>query len=664
MHVIPQNDGSLFIKEPEKTAGFDMGNRSMFIKTNGKGDLNQIYFCKGAHAGSWKLSILIDGNPVSFQTAKAIGHLWALNHQSDLGQIESSVFIDDNSPCVFERLTFQAPPKQELNLKITLEVDITAPPAPKGKFKDIVARYLPRLPKYSWYWGWGMGRWLQTPAPKELFKYGKSGLGASGKVEWSLAANRQYSSLEIQKRNAVMEFLIQVPAGNKEILDFVLVDKDVLPADEAISHVSAALHDAIEYSKWLNRQINIEDPLLRSLYVSGLNASRSMFKEFPGGFNGLMAGADYAFPPRIYFRDSYWTMPALLDTAPELVREHLISLAAGVHPNGECASGVFAPHLLKEWQAPANCDADWLANHFDSPSFFILLLNDYLHKTQDWSLLKVIPPLLNPGLKWPARSIAEKAQAAIEYLISLDKDGDGLIEKPYLANDWADNIKRSTWVSYDQGLFIAALRAYASWDNQLHNSITEKYNLLADKALQGMYRELWDEELGYFVNYRRPGFTETNLSIDSLVVVYFNLLDEAHTQRLLDAVKSKLVASNNTEQPYGNYGLLCSYPPYKNNSDLFDKSASPYWYHNCADWPYWNGMMAKVLLQRHDPIGLEILLHWWKYSLDQGWLTPVEYYSPAFPVGGMLQGWSSMPAATLLQQLITVQEFINEKAAK
>jgi len=34
------------------------------------------------------------------------------------------------------------------------------------------------------------------------------------------------------------------------------------------------------------------DPLLRSLYVAGLNASYSMFKEFPGGFKGLMAGPD------------------------------------------------------------------------------------------------------------------------------------------------------------------------------------------------------------------------------------------------------------------------------------------------------------------------------------------------------------------------------------
>lgn len=664
MRVTPQNDGSLWIEEPENTFGFDMGNRTMFIKTNGKGDLNQIYFSKGAHAGKWILSLTCEGKPLTFKTAQALGHLWQLHHQSDIVKTDVTVFLNDKQPCVFERIEIHAPQERNIDLEITINVDITAPPPPNGKLKDLVAKILPRLPKCSWVWGRGIGSWLQTPAPDRLFKTGVSGLGASGKGAWNMAANHSFSECQIKNKTAELHFVIHVPAGKSDYLDLVLADKEILTANEALSHFSESLQDAIEYSKWLNDQIDIQDPLLRSLYVAGLNASRAMFKEFPGGFKGLMAGADYAFPPRIYYRDSYWTAQVLLDTAPELVREHLISLAAGVHPNGECPSGVFAPHLLKAWHAPANCDADWLGNHFDSPSFFILLLNDYLQKTQDWDILKIIPENLNQGLKWPAMTIAQKAQAAIEYLISLDHDDDGLIEKPYRANDWADNIKRSTWVSYDQGLYIAALRAYANWGERINNNNPEKYNALADKALQAMYRELWDEELGYFVNYRRPGFTETNLSVDTMVMLFFNLLDEAHTTRLLNAVKSMLLTSNNRIQPYGDFGLLCSFPPYKNDADLFDKSASPYWYHNCADWPYWNGVIAKNLLERHDPVGMEVLLRWWNYSLEQGWLTPVEYYSPAFPVGGMLQGWSSMPAAALRQHLETVKEFINEKNAQ
>jgi glycogen debranching enzyme len=664
MLVTPQKDGSLWIEEPEKTAGFDLGNRSLFVKTNGKGDLNQIYFAHGAHAGTWKLNIIVNDQAVKFPQARAIGRLWQLFHKDALASVEASVFLEEKMTAAFESIEVAAA-AQELNVEATLSFDITPPPAPKGFFNHLVAVYVPRLPAFAWRWGWGLGRWLQTPAPRSLHLQRDSLLTAEGKVAWQFTSNRKFSAVSIHGKQAEVSYRFTVPAGEKAALHLVLAETGTITAAEALQALPAARQSAADYAAWLNSQVEVEDPLLRSLYAAGLNTSRSMFKEFPGGFKGLVAGPDYAYPPRIYYRDSYWTAQALLDTAPELVREHLLNLAAGVHPDGQCPSGVFAAHLLKVWHAPANCDADWLANHFDSPSFFILLLNDYLQKTGDWDILKVVPAQLNPGLKWPSLTVAQKAHAAIEYLISRDSDGDGLIEKPYLANDWADNIKRSTWVSYDQGLYIAALKAYAGLCERLSNGDkSERYTAMAEKALQAMYRELWDEDLGYFVNYRRPGFTEKNLSVDTLVVLHFHVVDEAHTVRLLDAAKRLLRASNNTQQPYGDYGLLCAYPIYSNQVDLFDKSASPYWYHNGADWPYWDGMLAGVLLERRDPLALDVLTRWWVYGLEQGWLTPVEYYSPAFPVGGMLQGWSSMPAASMRRHLSVVKEQLHEAAKK
>jgi hypothetical protein len=618
--------------------------------------LNQIYFAHGGHAGAIRLEIKVNGQKIVFTHARAIGRLWQLYTGTDFFRIETAVFLDEASPAAFERIELTAA-TADMTVEVSLKLNITPPPAPKGWFKHLVAVYIPRLPAYSWRWGWGLGRWLQTPAPHAMQRQGASVLNAQGKVTWQFAANRAFDYCIINGKEAEIRFKINIPAGQQTRLDLALAESGILTGSQALNALPSALENAGIYAGWLNQQVDVDDPLLRSLAVAGINASKSMFKEFPGGFKGLVAGPDYAYPPRIYYRDSYWTAQALLATAPELVREHLIHLAAGVHPDGRCPSGVFAAHLLKVWHAPANCDADWLADHFDSPSFFILLLNDYLQKTSDWDILNVVPPQLNPGLNWPALTIAQKAHAAIEYLISRDSDGDGLIEKPYLANDWADNIKRSTWVSYDQGLYIAALRAYATLCNHLDNHDSpDRYLVMAEKALQGMYRELWDEKLGYFVNYRRPGFTENNLSVDTLVVLYFNLLDEAHTLRLLDAAKRLLRADNNHEQPYGDYGLLCAYPLYSRQEDLFDKSASPYWYHNGADWPYWDGMVSSILLSRHDPLGLDVLTRWWIYGLEQGWLTPVEYYSPAFPVGGMLQGWSSMPAASLLRHLSVVKE--------
>jgi hypothetical protein len=662
MLVTPQKDGSLLIDEPEKTAGFDLGNRSLFVKTNGNGDLNLIYFAHGSYAGTWKLSIIINDHVMSFSQARAIGRLWQLYHKDTFTNIKTSVFLEEKIAAVFESIEVAAVTK-DLNVEVIISIDVNPPTAPKGFFKHLIAVYLPRFPAFARLWGRGIARWLKTPAPCSLHLHEDSLLTAEGKVGWQFTSNRKLSAVSINGKQAKVSYKFTVPSGEIVDLNLVLAEKGTITATEALNMLPTALKNANDYADWLNSQITIEDPLLRSLYVAGLNTSRSMFKEFPDGFKGLVAGPDYAYPPRIYYRDSYWTAQALLDTTPELVREHLLNLAAGVHPDGQCPSGIFAPHLLKVWHAPANCDADWLPNHFDSPSFFILLLNDYLQKTSDWEILNVIPPQLNPGLKWPLLTVAQKADAAIEYLISCDSDGDGLIEKPYLPNDWADNIKRSIWVSYDQGLYIAALKAYAGLCERLYDSDKSKrYTALAEKALNAMYRDLWDDDLGYFVNYRRPGFVEKNFSVDTLVVLHFHVVDETHAVRLVEAAKRLLRASNNNQQPYGDYGLLCAYPVYSNPTDLFDKSAYPYCYHNGADWPYWDGMFAGVLLERRDPLALDVLTRWWVYSLEQGWLTPVEYYSPPFPADGMLQGWSSMPAATLKRYLSVVKEYLNETA--
>lgn len=665
MQVTPKKDGSLWIDEPENTSGFDMGNRTLFIKTNGKGDLKQIYFAHGAHAGAWTLELTIDGQPVRYQNARAIGRLWQLHHTNGAVRANTIVFLEEKTPCVYERIEVYASTERAIHLEAVLKINITAPPAPKGWFMDRVATFLPRLPVFSWYWGWGMGRWLKTPAPQHLRQCSVACIEANGPVAWQLAANQPFTSCAIRQKTAELHFSLNIAAGEYSQLDLVLTESRQLDAVTALQQLPAALQNANDYAAWLAGQIEIDDPLLRSLYAAGLNVSYSMFKEFPGGFKGLVAGPDYAYPPRIYFRDSYWTAQVLIDTAPELVREHLLHLAAGVHPDGQCPSGIFAAHLLKKWRAPTNCNADWLADHFDSPSFFILLLNDYLRATEDWKLLKAVPDAINPQLHWPALTIGERAHAAIEYLISRDSDHDGLIEKPYAANDWADNIKRSVWVAYDQALYIAALRAYAGLCDRIEKSGSMvHYQDQADFALEAMQRELWNDELGYLVNYRRPGFAEENLSADTLVALYYHLLEENPARRVLEAADILLRAGHNHRQPYGDYGLLCAFPNYSKTADLFDKSALPYCYHNGADWPYWDGVYAAILLERRDPAGLEVLTRWWSYGLDQGWLTPVEYYSPPFPVGGMLQGWSSMPAATLHRHLPVVKELLNEKTTK
>ena len=43
------------------------------------------------------------------------------------------------------------------------------------------------------------------------------------------------------------------------------------------------------------------------------------------------------------------------------------------------------------------------------------------------------------------------------------------------------------------------------------------------------------------------------------------------------------------------------------------------------------------------------LLRWWQVGLARGWAAPVEYYSPPYGRGALLQAWSSFPAAVALR---------------
>jgi len=78
-------------------------------------------------------------------------------------------------------------------------------------------------------------------------------------------------------------------------------------------------------------------------------------------------------------------------------------------------------------------------------------------------------------------------------------------------------------------------------------------------------------------------------------------------------------------------------------------SAFAYRYHNGADWPVWDGLYAELLVEAGMPGWEYPLLRWWQVGLAQGWASPVEYYSPPYGRGAVLQAWSSLPAAVALR---------------
>lgn len=367
------------------------------------------------------------------------------------------------------------------------------------------------------------------------------------------------------------------------------------------------------------------DPVLRSLVIHGVHAAlASARRDAAGGFAGLAAGAAYSTPARTYFRDAYWTTPLLLQVDPDLVRAEIDLLATGIQPDGEAPSGVItAGHAA--WEAARLADperarahtrpGEWWSDHFDSPPLFVLMVADHQRATGD----------LGPAERHAGRI------AAIAQRYRRLAGADGLPLKPRHDRDWADNVFREGRVGYDLGLWFGAL---ASGSGEARAAI--------DAAL-------WRPE-GWYADYITPdGFTERHLALDTLTLLRFGAASDGKALSALAACRRILETRHNAQQPWGDWGVMCVFPPYARPADLRDKSADPFRYHNGGDWPWLDGLYAAERLRRGLPGWRWPLVRWWERCLEKGWPGAVEHYGPEHGEGSLIQAWSSLPAAVALE---------------
>ncbi len=395
----------------------------------------------------------------------------------------------------------------------------------------------------------------------------------------------------------------------------------------ALKNFDNALAECDAYADELKCPKPLDSDFMQAYYKSLLNASLSNYKEL-GKFKGFLAGIVYQYPARTYYRDAYWTVLSVLPVKPELVRNEIITLANGISKKGECPSAV-----------KFNFKNYW-GDHYDSPSFFVLMLYDYLVHTKDFAIL-------NEKVK--AGKVIDSANLVLKRLMK-ETDETGLLVKggEYNRRDWCDNVFRSTYVTYDEALYARALFAMSEiykvcyGDEVKAKDYADKY----DKVVKAINDLLWDEEKGWYVNYKSDKFVEDNLSIDTVVMVLFGLAGEDRADRMLKSMQQLLESKNNKEQGAGDFGTLSVYPFYKNTEDIVQKSSLPYYYHNGGDWPYLSCVYAYAKLMR----GMDYmypLTRWFEYNAEKGNYTPIEFFSPIHPDGSMLQAWSSTGAFVL-----------------
>jgi len=406
--------------------------------------------------------------------------------------------------------------------------------------------------------------------------------------------------------------------------------------------IEAAQREADAYVRRCDK-LPTAEPLLRSLVIQGAHAALSSPRRHAdGGFAGLSAGLVYASPPRTYYRDGYWTLQLLLRAAPELAAAQIDLLAGGVGPDGEAPSAVIihCPHAedferrrLEDlamqaihWRA-----GEWWSDHFDSPLFFTLAVGDYVGATGDAAMAE---------RHWPAlKAIFARYQRL--------RGPAGLPLKPGNDRDWADNVRRSGLVAYDLGLWVGALDVTARLGAGRDAETARAARQTAEAARTAISAALWRGR--WCADYApAEGPSEDHLALDALTLLRHDAIPEDQALETLEAVREQLESRRNAAQPYGDFGMLSVFPPFSRRADLRAKSAFPYRYHNGADWPWLDGLYAAERLRRGLPGWRYPLLRWWEAALAQGWAGPIEYFSPPFGRGSLLQAWSSLPAAVAL----------------
>jgi len=366
------------------------------------------------------------------------------------------------------------------------------------------------------------------------------------------------------------------------------------------------------------------DETEKALFYSCYFCALENYKELDD-YKGFMAGCNYLSPMRTYYRDSFFTVLPMYNGNSDKIKNQIHTLAAGIGEDGTCPSAV-------KW--------DWSAfwgNHYDSPSFLSIMLYDYVRHTGDVSILK------DPSAEV---TVFEQALRALEKL-SESTDTTGLLYKEGIYNkrDWADEVNRYGYVTYDEVLYARALY-----------SVGKLYDILDEREKSAWYIKrfhqvrdainalLWDESLGYYVNFKNKDYTEKNLSIDTVLAVLFDIADNERSVSMLKKMEQMLETQNNGAPE--DFGSMCVYPFYSKQSALYRKSSQSYNYHNGANWPYWTAMYA-CAKRKHAMPYRYLLTGWFEYNLNKGNFTPIEYFSPFCADGSALQAWSGNSAFVL-----------------
>ena len=361
----------------------------------------------------------------------------------------------------------------------------------------------------------------------------------------------------------------------------------------------------------------------KALYVSSVFSALENYKEI-GPYKGFSPSCVCPDPARSYYVDAYWATTSLYkQNRAKTVRDQIVTLSYGIDETGDCPAAVtfgLAPH----WR-----------NHYDTPSFFVMTVYDYINRTGDFSILDE---------KTNGRTVYQCCLLAIEKL-SENEDETSLLKKPgrYNVRDWADRVNRVGYVTYVELLYARALFCLSRIAGTRDKVRARRYHEMFQKTKDAINKILWDEQKGYYVNYKNGDFVEDNLSADTILAVLFGIADKEKTERLLDSVSALLDTRNNKRQQAGEFGVLCVFPFYRGIDRCYNRSAQEYEQQNGASHPALSAMVAYAQ-QMHGRDCTYALTSSFDWNVKHGNYILPDYYSPCAPCGSHLMTWNSVVA--------------------
>jgi glycogen debranching enzyme len=159
-------------------------------------------------------------------------------------------------------------------------------------------------------------------------------------------------------------------------------------------------------------------------------------------------------------------------------------------------------------------------NHF----WFILVAASYLRHTGDLALLQRLQPVLEKSLTFTLSHLGE----------------DGLLWAGY--PDWWDIGKVPGPRAYMTALAIRALQEFVFIGNKLQYAPEKLQNYLAQaQSLRTtLAQKLWDEQLGYLINFNNGTTKDEHIYAGPLLAVVFDEIATAQQRRLVATARQRL----------------------------------------------------------------------------------------------------------------------------